>query len=121
LKKREGIVLFAHGSREREWARPFEQLAAAVEKKTTLPVKLAFLEQMKPSLEEAISAFAGNGIEAIRVVPVFLAEGGHVREDLPRLVDAIGRGHPGLELRLERPIGERAEVIEAIAASISRR
>jgi len=117
----DGIVLIAHGSREPRWARPFEELAESVGKKTGLPVKLAFLEQMKPSLEEAISTFAREGIRSIRVVPVFLGQGGHVREDLPRLVEAIGREQPALALTLEPPIGERADVIEAIAAAISSR
>ena len=46
-----GIVLFAHGSRDRAWARPFEALAATLSPKFDGPVKLAYLELMPPSLE----------------------------------------------------------------------
>jgi sirohydrochlorin cobaltochelatase len=51
------------------------------------------------------------------VVPVFLGQGGHVKDDLPRLVDQIARR--GVRLTLEQSIGERPGVIEAIAGAIA--
>ena len=48
---KEGIVLFAHGSRDPEWAQPFERIAA--ELRDEFLVELAYLERMKPTLEEA--------------------------------------------------------------------
>src|SRR5205085_9840654 len=83
---KQGIVLFAHGSRDPHWARPFEQLAAALAKKIDAPVSLAYLELMPPSLDQAIAALVKDGASTIRVVPVFLGPGGHVKEDLPRLL-----------------------------------
>ncbi|TMH21326.1 MAG: cobalamin biosynthesis protein CbiX, partial [Betaproteobacteria bacterium] len=56
-----GIILFAHGSRDREWARPFQQLALALSEKVDGPVRLAFLELMQPSLEEAITLLVADG------------------------------------------------------------
>jgi sirohydrochlorin cobaltochelatase len=114
-----GIVLFAHGSRDREWARPFEQLAAILSRKVDGPVKLAYLELMQPSLDEAIAALVREGAGAIRVIPVFLGAGGHVKDDLPKLVAGARAQHPKVVIELEAPIGEQAAVIEAIAASIA--
>jgi len=113
-----GIVLFAHGSRDRDWARPFEQLADTLRKNG--PVALAYLEFMSPPLEEAIGALARDGVTTIRVVPVFLGQGGHVKEDLPKLVAAAEKKHAGVTIRLEPAIGEQPSVIEAIAAAIAR-
>ena len=117
----EGIVLFAHGSRDREWARPFEELARALSPKVEGSVRLAFLELMRPSLDEAIAVLVGEGATVIRVVPVFLGQGGHVKEDLPQLLDAARRRHPATQFSLEPPIGEQASVIEAIATAIAAR
>jgi sirohydrochlorin cobaltochelatase len=115
---RQGIVLFAHGSREPGWARPFERIAESLSKELPgVPVKLAYLERMTPSLDEAIAALAGEGIEAIRVVPLFLGTGGHVKEDLPKLIER----HPRLRITLDAAIGEQQPVIEAIAAAIAGR
>jgi len=116
-----GIVLFAHGSRDREWARPFEALAAILSTKLEGPVKLAYLELMQPSLEQAIGALVGEGAKTIRVVPVFLGQGGHVKEDLPKLLAAARKRHPAIEFSLDAPIGEQTAVIEAIAAAIAAR
>jgi sirohydrochlorin cobaltochelatase len=116
----EGIVLFAHGSREPEWARPFEQLAATLARTTHQPVLPAYLELMRPALDEAISALINQGATSIRVVPVFLGQGGHVKQDLPRLVERARMSHPKVTISLEPPIGEQPAVIEAIAAAIIR-
>ena len=116
---KEGIVLFAHGSRDPRWARPFQQLAATLSRNVKAPVKLAFLGLMRPSLDEAIASLAIAGATSIRVVPVFLGQGGHVREDLPKLVATARKKHRDIKINLERPIGEQAAVIEAIAGVIA--
>ena len=114
---KQGIVLVAHGSRDPEWSRPFERIAASLaEKLPAVSVGLAFLEN-GPSLEETATALVAKGVASIRVIPLFLGPGGHVKDDLPRLVAAVS--HPGVKLLLEKPIGEQPQVIEAIANAIS--
>ena len=118
---KEGIVLFAHGSREPGWAEPFEKIARELRRRSPgLVVELAYLEVMQPSLDEAIASLAAAGARRVRIVPVFLGAGGHVKEDLPRLAAAARERHRGLEIVLEETIGQRAEVIEALAAVISK-
>jgi sirohydrochlorin cobaltochelatase len=113
---KQGIVLFAHGSRDPDWARPFEALSRELGRKLAgVPVRLAYLELMRPSLDEAIASLVAAGAQAIRVVPVFLGSGSHVKEDLPRLLAQ----QPGVELKLEPPIGEQPKVIAAIAEAIA--
>ena len=111
-----GIVLFAHGSRDRDWARPFQQLADILRTKHDGPVAIAYLELMSPTLEEAIASL---GVKEVRVIPVFLGQGGHVKEDLPKLVASAQKKY-GVTIRLEPAIGEQPSVIEAIAAAIAR-
>jgi sirohydrochlorin cobaltochelatase len=114
---KEGIILIAHGSRDPEWSRPFERIAASLgQKLPAVSIGLAYLEH-GPSLDETVTALFAKGVASIRVVPVFLGQGGHVKEDLPRLVRETTR--PGLSLTLEKSIGEQPQVIEAIAAVIS--
>jgi len=115
-----GTVLFAHGSPDRDWARPLQQLAATLCKKLEGPVELAYLEFMEPTLEQAIATLARSGADAVRIVPVFLGQGGHLKQDLPKLVAAVQMKHAKLSIRLEPAIGEQASVIEAIAAAIAR-
>ena len=114
-----GIVLFAHGSRDRDWARPFNQLRDAVGSKHDGPVTVAYLEFMSPTLDAAIGALAREGITTVRVVPVFLGQGGHVKDDLPKLAAAAQKKY-GVTIRLDPAIGEQPAIIEAIAAAVTR-
>jgi sirohydrochlorin cobaltochelatase len=112
-----GVILFAHGSRDPEWARPFESVASILS--NNFLVTVAYLELMRPTLAEAVAALAAAGAKSIRVIPMFFGQGGHVKDDLPRLVSELGRAHGDLELVLEKPIGEDPAVIEAIAGAIA--
>ena len=115
------LVLFAHGSRDPEWSRPFERITASLGKKLPgFTVKTAYLEAMRPSLEEALASLAAQKAARITIVPVFLGQGGHLKKDLPKLVAAAAEAHPGIEIALEPPIGEQPAVIEAIAEAIAR-
>jgi len=116
---KEGIVLFAHGSRDPGWSRPFERIAATLaEKLPAVCVGLAFLEY-GPSLDEVLAALVAKGSGSIRVVPLFLGQGGHVKDDLPRLVKSASSGHAGVMVTLEKPIGEQPAVVAAIAGAIA--
>ena len=112
------IVLFAHGARDLRWAEPFEAIAARVRAAAPgCPVALAFLELMAPTLGDAAAALVAAGATRIDVVPLFLGTGGHLRRDLPPLVEALRAAHPGVAIRLHAAIGEHAAVVEAMAAA----
>ncbi len=113
------IVLFAHGARDPEWARPIESirdgLRAAGER-----VELAFLESMPPSLDEAAARLAAEGVGTVTVVPLFLAQGGHLKRDLPELVARIRARHAGTEFRVTPALGDAPEIVTAITEWIQR-
>jgi sirohydrochlorin cobaltochelatase len=114
-----GIVLFAHGARDPEWARPFEAIRERVRaQRPEFPIELAYLEQMSPTLEDAIASLASQGASSIMVFPLFMAQGGHLKEDLPKILDAIRASYPHIPIALESAIGEVPEILEAIAGWI---
>ena len=117
-----GIVLFAHGARDPEWARPFEAIRDCVRRqRPEHPIELAYLDAMSPTLEEAIDALAKEGASAVTVFPLFMAQGGHLKHDLPRILDAIRGSHPHMPIALESAIGDVPEIIEAIARWVMER
>ena len=80
---------------------------------------LAFLELMRPSLPDCAAALYAEGVRSLRVVPVFFGSGGHLKNDLPKIVDDIRGRLAGLQITVEPPIGEQPEVIAAIAKTIA--
>ena len=110
------LILFAHGSRDPKWAEPFAAIQALIRAQApdTL-VELAFLELMQPGIQECLSAFAKLGVKRVSVVPVFLAAGRHLREDLPALIAPVQKQFPDLEINVTAPIGDIPEFQAAIA------
>ena len=113
-----GLLLFAHGARDPEWARPFEAVAQSVRaQRPGTPVELAYLEFMEPDLATAAARLVQAGCTRVDVLPLFLGAGGHVRKDLPRLLDAMRAGHAGVRFELHPAVGELPEVVRAMAGA----
>ena len=111
-----GLILFGHGARDARWKAPFERLEALLKSSHPGPVALAFLELMEPDLPSAVADQAALGCERITVIPVFFGQGGHLRRDLPELVDQCQASYPDIEIRCSGAVGEDEAVLASIAA-----
>ena len=69
---------------------------------------------MTPSLEAAVAEAAARGAMHIVLVPLFVAQGGHLKQDLPLLVAKIRERHPQLELQVLPAIGDAPEILRAM-------
>jgi sirohydrochlorin cobaltochelatase len=111
-----GLLLFAHGARDARWAQPFEQVAAAVlAARPDQAVRLAYLEFLAPDIRTAAGELAREGCTRVDVLPLFLGAGGHVRKDLPPLLDELRASHGGVAFNLHPAIGETPALVAAIA------
>jgi sirohydrochlorin cobaltochelatase len=113
------VILFAHGAREPEWALPFEQVRDRL-RAEGLRVELAYLEVMQPSLEEAARLLVAEGVKNATVVPLFLAQGRHLKSELPGMAAALRRTHPGTEFHVTPALGDAPEILAAIVAWVKR-
>lgn len=112
----EGMLLFAHGARDPAWARPFEVVTQRLEAaRPGMPLAMAYLEFMSPDMETAASQLVAQGCTRVHVLPLFLGTGGHVRRDVPVLLDRLREQHAGVDWRLHAPLGDQDAVLQAIA------
>jgi len=126
----QALILFAHGSRDPDWARPLHGLRDAVAALCPqLPVTLAFLEFMQPTLTQVIAQLASESslgessapsqplqpLRQLRLVPLFLAQGNHTRRDLAALIAQAQQDHPGLQIEILPALGEVPAVMQALA------
>ena len=110
------IILFGHGARDPEWAAPKRRIREHMLAQPEAPaVELAFLEFLQPTLPDAIVSIAATGVQRIAIVPVFLGQGGHLKRDLPILLEEVRGAHPECEITLAAAVGESASVIAAMA------
>ena len=111
-----GLILFAHGARDPRWAEPFERLRGLLLRDLSgVRVELAYLELMSPDLPTVVRSEAAAGCTVLTIVPVFLGQGGHVRRDLPELVEKLRVSYPAVEIRCALPAGEDGGVLAALA------
>ncbi len=111
-----GLLLFAHGARDPNWALPFEAVVERIRGSAPeVAVALAYLDFMTPGIVDAGDSLAAAGCTRVEVVPLFLGAGGHVRKDLPLLVEHLRQAHPAVQWLLRRTVGEDEAVIAAMA------
>lgn len=113
------LILFAHGSRDPEWASPLRRVRAAVlDGSPNLRIELAFLEFLAPSLQDCASMMVAEGFDRIIVVPMFIAQGGHLKNDLPLIIDELRARFPNVVFEMPGPVGEAGSVVQAMAAHV---
>jgi sirohydrochlorin cobaltochelatase len=109
------IILFGHGARDIRWREPFDRLSELWRvQHAGVPVELAFLEMMQPSLEQAVTSLAAKSATQITVVPVFFGQGGHLRNDFPVLLQDCQNKFPSVSLSATQAVGEDLAVLQAI-------
>ena len=114
----QGLILFAHGARDPRWAAPFESVAQQIrQQQPQLQLRLAYLELMTPSLQDAGAELCAAGCRQVDVLPMFLGTGGHLRKDLPPMIERLREVHPSVRWRLHEAVGEQPLVREAMAAT----
>ena len=105
------LVIFAHGSPDIRWRLPFEELTASLtERHSADRMRLAYMEFVRPSLADVVREAARDGKLHLRVLPLFLAAGAHVAEDIPQQIADAQRSFPQVKIELLQPIGEHPRV-----------
>ncbi len=116
MTPRTGILLFAHGASDPEWAEPFRRIQKHLaELRPNTPTVLGFLERMTPSFAQGIVALTQAGCTEVVVAPLFLARGGHLKADLPTLLESARLAHPGLTVRTLGALGDYEPLLQTIA------
>jgi sirohydrochlorin cobaltochelatase len=112
----QGIILFAHGSRDALWRAPIEAVAAHIKQQSpNMDVACAYLELTTPDLPSTALSMIARGVQHIVILPMFLGVGRHAREDLPALVKQLQSEHPHISFDLRRAIGEELQLTKVIA------
>jgi sirohydrochlorin ferrochelatase len=114
------LVLLDHGSRAPEAHAHLERLAANVRLRTSGfdDVRIAHLEQAPPSLQDVLGACSDEGADAAFVLPLFLAPGKHLAQDLPAQVARAAELWPALRVFVLPPLGDLPGLADLIATSV---
>jgi sirohydrochlorin cobaltochelatase len=116
-KEYDHIILLAHGSPDPLWKQPFESLYHHVTQTYgENNASLAYMELTSPSLEDVI-ALLDKDVRSVAVLPLFLAVGRHLRQDVPAQIAGLQRDD--LHIELLSPIGDDELVKQAMQTVIA--
>ncbi len=111
-----GVILLGHGSRDPLWRAPIEAVQALIaQAQPQLRCSCAYIELSEPSLAQAAERLIAQGVQQLRITPMFLGTGKHAREDIPKLVAALRARHPGVDVEVQSSVGEDARVTALLA------
>lgn len=111
-----GVVVFAHGSRDPLWRAPVEAVAQRIaQQDASVRVACAYLELCEPDLMGAVASLRQQGVQRVRVLPLFFGMGKHAREDLPTLMQQLSLSHPDMAFDCLPPAGESEPLRDLLA------
>jgi sirohydrochlorin cobaltochelatase len=115
------LILVAHGSRDARWRASVQEVVRAIEADLGPGrVLLAYMDHTPPTLMDVATAAVGSGARGLQVLPLFLADEGHVERDVAPLVAQVRAAMPDVEVEQLRSLGRHPEFRAALAA-IARR
>lgn len=98
-----GILLIGHGSSLPYGKEVLDEIANKTKRQLEgYDVELGFMRIEKPSIPESFDKLQQKGYENMIVIPVFLADGLHTKNDIPNLL-----GLEAMELDFEYPVKEK--------------
>lgn len=110
-----GILLLAHGSREGDTEKTMRQITQYV--KAALHneiVEEAYLQFREKNLEKGLLSLISQGADDIKVIPYFLFEGVHIKEDIPTEIKEFGRHYPNIRITMGNTLGADRRLAEIV-------
>jgi sirohydrochlorin ferrochelatase len=84
---KKGLLLVGHGSKKPYNKQLIEETARTIaEKDDSFLVKSGFMSINEPTVQEQLDSFKDEDIDALVVVPLFLAKGIHILKDIPAIL-----------------------------------
>ena len=110
-----GILLLAHGSREAETEKTMRQITEYVkaELKNDM-IEEAYLQFRDKNLEKGLLSLIDRGAKEIKVIPYFLFEGIHIKEDIPGEIKEFSEKYPEVSITMSRTLGADKRLAEIV-------
>ena len=114
MEEKYGVMVCGHGSRDEEAVKEFQAVAQGL--KERLPqyeTDWGFLEFSTPVISKGLDALRAKGIRKVLAVPGMLFAAGHVKNDIPSVLNAYQVQNPELSISYARELGIDLKIIRA--------
>lgn len=113
-----GVMICGHGSRDPEACAQFARVVERIrERLPQWPVEMGYLEFARPIIREGLDRLRARGVGRVLAVPGMLFAAGHVKNDVPSVLNAYAAEH-GLRIEMGRDLGIDPLLLRASADRI---
>jgi sirohydrochlorin cobaltochelatase len=114
-----GVMVCGHGSRDVEAITEFGAVAAGIARRLPeYPVESGFLEFARPIIRDGLDKLRQKGVEHILAVPGMLFAAGHVKNDIPSVLNDYRAEFPKLKIQYGRDLAIDTRLLRAAAERI---
>ena len=108
-----GVMVCGHGSRDVAAVEEFHGLVGKLaERLPEHPLESGFLEFARPIIREGLDRLRGRGVDHVLAVPGMLFAAGHVKNDVPSVLNAYAAEH-GIRIDFGRDLGIDPKLLAA--------
>lgn len=118
---RNGVLFLAHGSRREAGNDEIRNIVHKVraDDQENRAFGLAFLEFGQPDISQAVANLAELGVDRITAIPLFLAAGKHIWQDIPDVLQQQQQKYPHIHIIQGKHIGLSDQLSDLLLDLIS--
>ena len=115
-----GVLIVGHGSRRKETEQILESVVEMARTKLQeIPTEIAYMELSERNIPTGLDALIAQGVDDIAVVPYFLFDGVHIKEDIPQAIEEYKSAHPNIKFNMGSPLGADQRLAAILADRVS--
>lgn len=114
-----GVMVCGHGSRDEGAVREFARVAEGLrELMPDTPIEYGYLEFARPIIRDGLDKLRDQGVTRVLAVPGMLFAAGHVKNDIPSVLNTYAAQNDGITIELGKELGIDPKMIRAAGARI---
>jgi sirohydrochlorin cobaltochelatase len=107
------VMLCGHGSRDTGAITEFAAIAERLRARVDVPLEHGFLEFATPIIRDGLDKLRDGGAKRILAVPGMLFAAGHVKNDVPSVLNTYMAQNEGLDIKYGRDLGIDTRMVRA--------
>lgn len=113
-----GVLVIAHGSREKQTEETFNAVVNMAKEKVNQPIEIAYMEFSDQNIEAGLNKLVAQGVTNVKAVPYFLFSGIHIRQDIPEEIEKFTIKNSGITVTLADTLGADPRIADVLADRI---
>jgi sirohydrochlorin cobaltochelatase len=119
MSEKIGVMVCGHGSRDEGAVTEFARVAKGLRKlMPEMPVEYGYLEFATPIIRDGLDKLREKGVTRVLAVPGMLFAAGHVKNDIPSVLNTYAAQNEGVTIELGKELGIDPKMMHAAGARI---